>query len=83
MINTSKIKGRLAEMGLTQKDVAKALGIAQPTVNQKINNIRPMDLEEAEKLSVLLGIKPEDFQVFFFTQELRSATKEKQDKEDI
>lgn len=83
MINTSKIKGRLAEMGLTQKDVAKALGIAQPTVNQKINNIRPMDLEEAEKLSVLLGIKPEDFQVFFFTQELHSATKEKQDKEDI
>ena len=45
LINTSKIKGRLAEKGLTQKDVAAALGIAQPTANQKINNTRPMDLD--------------------------------------
>lgn len=66
MINTSKIKGRLAEKGLTQKDVAATLGIAQPTANQKINNIRPMDLDEAEKLAALLCIKPEEFQVYFF-----------------
>lgn len=66
MINTSKIKGRLAELGLTQKDVADALQIAQPTANQKINNIRPMDLDEAEKLSILLKISPEEFQTYFF-----------------
>ena len=66
LINTSKIKGRLAEKGLTQKDVATALGIAQPTANQKINNTRPMDLDEAEKLAALLCIKPEEFQVYFF-----------------
>lgn len=66
MINTNKIKGRLAELDLTQKDVAKALKIAQPTANQKINNIRPMDLNEAEKLAVLLRIKPEEFQSYFF-----------------
>lgn len=66
MINTSKIKGRMAEMQITQKDVAKALELAQPTVNQKINNIRPMDLNEAEKLSDLLNIKPEDFAIYFF-----------------
>lgn len=66
MINTNKIKGRLAELGLTQKDVADALQIAQPTANQKINNIRPMDLDEAEKLSILLKISPEEFQTYFF-----------------
>lgn len=54
MINTNKIKGRMAELQITQKDVANSLGLAQPTVNQKINNIRPMDLDEAEKLSDLL-----------------------------
>lgn len=66
MINTNKIKGRMAELQITQKDVAVSLGLAQPTVNQKINNIRPMDLNEAEKLSDLLHIKPEDFAVYFF-----------------
>lgn len=66
MINTNKIKGRMAELQITQKDVAKSLGLAQPTINQKINNIRPMDLDEAEKLSELLNIKPEDFAVYFF-----------------
>ena len=44
MVNSRKIKGRLVELGLTQKDVAEKIGVAQPTVNQKINNIRPMDL---------------------------------------
>ena len=76
MFNTSKIKGKLAERGLTQKDVAKALKIAQPTVNQKINNVWPMDLNEAEKLADLLHIEPEEFQVYFFTPKLHSATKE-------
>ena len=69
MINTRKIKGRMAELELTQKDIASLLGIAQPTINQKINNIRPMDLNEAEKLSVLLKIPPEDFAVYFFYKE--------------
>ena len=53
LINTNKIKGRMAELQLTQKDIARSLGIAQPTANQKINNIRPMDLNESEKLSNL------------------------------
>ncbi len=66
LINTNKIKGRMAELQITQKDVADSLGLAQPTVNQKINNTRPMNLNEAEKLSDLLNIHPEDFSVYFF-----------------
>lgn len=66
MINTNKIKGRMAELQITQKDVATQLNIAQPTANQKINNIRPMDLDEAEKLSEMLKIPPEEFGVYFF-----------------
>lgn len=66
MININKIKGRLRELGLTQKDVATALNIAQPTANQKINNVRPLDLDEAEKLSILLKIEDKDFSEYFF-----------------
>lgn len=66
MVNTRKIKGRLAELGLTQRDVADALELAQPTICQKINNTRPMNLEEAEKLLELLHIKTDQISTYFF-----------------
>ena len=66
MINTFKIKGRMAEMGITQKDIASSLHVAPPTVSQKINNIRPMDLNEAEELAKMLKITDDDFAVYFF-----------------
>lgn len=68
MINSAKIKGRMVELGITQADVARHLKLAQPTINQKINNIRPMDLDEAEELADLLQIKKGDFSAYFFTQ---------------
>lgn len=67
MINSSKIKGRMVEMGINQKDVAKELNIAPPTVSQKINNIRPMDLDEAEILAKMLKIPLSDFGEYFFS----------------
>ena len=70
MVNTNKIKGRMKEMGKTQADVAKHLNIAQPTANQKINNIRPFDLEEAEKLAALLNIDMCEFGTYFFSNEV-------------
>lgn len=68
MVNTNKIKGRMKELELTQADVAHCLNIAQPTANQKINNVRPFDLDEAEKLSHLLHIDVGEFGKYFFTQ---------------
>lgn len=65
MINTNKLKGRLVEKGYKQADAANYLEIAQPTFNQKINNIRPMDLDEAEKLAEFLDITHEEFPSFF------------------
>lgn len=56
----------MAELRLTQKDVAKALGIAVPTASQKLNRVRPMDLDEAEKLAVLLQLDDNQFGTYFF-----------------
>lgn len=66
MINTSKIKERMDELGITQVKLAKRLGIAAPTMSQKINNNRPLSLEEAEKMANALKIKDKDFGVYFF-----------------
>lgn len=68
MINTAKIKGRMAELELTQSDVAKVLELAPSTVSQKLNNVRALSLDEAEELSTLLNINVGDFGKFFFTR---------------
>lgn len=66
MINSKKIKDRLKYLGLRQSDVAEALGLKPPTANQKINNVRPLGLEEAEKLAELLKLDDSEFREFFF-----------------
>ncbi len=66
MVNTKKINARIMELGYTQKDVALYLQKAQPTVSQKLNNVRPMDLDEAEKLCKFLKIQDEEFAEYFF-----------------
>lgn len=67
MVNTIKIKERMIKFGLTQKDLAKALNIATPTVSQKLNNIRPMYLKEADVLADILEINTTQFGEYFFT----------------
>jgi transcriptional regulator with XRE-family HTH domain len=70
LINTNKIKGRIVELGLTQRDIARALGIATPTVSQKINNVRAMSIKEAFVMASVLKIPDDDFREYFFTQEI-------------
>lgn len=66
MLNVDKIRGRMAELRITQKDVAAALHIAVPTASQKLNRVRPMDLDEAEVLAKLLNIPDDQFRDYFF-----------------
>lgn len=68
MVNTPKIKGRIVELSLNQMEIAKSLGIAQPTLNQKINNIRPFKLDEVGALQKILKIPDSDFATYFFAQ---------------
>lgn len=70
MVNTLKLKARIMEFGLNQKDIAKALNIAPSTVSQKLNNVRPMYLKEADLIACLLKIDTEQFGAYFFTQNI-------------
>ena len=75
MINTRKIKGRMVELGITQKDLSKAIGISQTAVCQKLSNKRPMNLKEAEEISRLLCIGNEEFSIYFFENEVAQSNK--------
>lgn len=70
MVNTLKVKARMAELGFTQKDVAKALNLAKPTVSQKLNNVRPMYLREADILADMLEIDTMQFGEYFFSSNI-------------
>lgn len=70
MPNTKQIKERMSEMHITQKDVAAMLGLAAPTVSQKINGVRPMNLDEARTLADMLHIETGEFGEYFFATEL-------------
>ena len=66
MINTKKIKGKMAEKGLTQSTLAGVIGMAQATLSQKINNQRPMDIQEAYEIQKALEIPDHEFGTYFF-----------------
>lgn len=70
MVNTLKLKARMVEFGLTQKDISKVLNIAPSTVSLKINNVRPMCLNEADILANTLKINTMQFGEYFFSSKI-------------
>ncbi|WP_029470648.1 XRE family transcriptional regulator [Blautia producta] len=68
LMDSNKIRGRMAEMRLTQKDVAckEVWDCALPTVSQKLNGIRPISLDEANALAKLLNLTEKEYFEFFF-----------------
>lgn len=65
-VNTELLKRRMKRLELTQAELAKELDMAQPTFNQKLNNVRLFDVEEAAKLARLLGIGKSEIGIYFF-----------------
>lgn len=70
-----KIKGKIAENGFSQKDVATKIGISRESFSFKINGKRDFSLEELEKLSVLLSM---DMSSFFLQSDVKNKHKDTQ-----
>lgn len=68
MPNTELLKKKMKQMHITQAQLAQKLGLAVPTVCQKINNNRPFSLDEAEIVATVLQIKDKDFSAYFFNK---------------
>lgn len=75
MINERKIKARMVEMGLTQKDLMgpDCLDCALSTVSQKLNGRRPLTLPQAERLGRKLELNDLEYFDFFLQTRLRRA----------
>ena len=68
MVNSRKIKERMKECSVTQVTAAKHLELSQAALNQKINNIRRFNLDEAGKLAKLLHIGSSEFCKYFLEE---------------
>ena len=67
MINANKIRGRIAEMGMTQKQVAEEIGMPEKTFSIKMNNGK-FGLDEADRIIKVLNI--EQPEKYFFTSDV-------------
>ncbi|MGN0791354.1 MAG: helix-turn-helix domain-containing protein [Christensenellales bacterium] len=70
MVNSELIKDRMREKNKTQRDIADALRLKTPTVSLKINNKRPLFLDEAEKIAKILDISDDEFGSYFFSHDV-------------
>lgn len=71
MVNFRKIKARMLEMGITQKDIADTVWKCKtPTVSQKLNGVRPVSLDEADKLGQILKLSDREYYMYFFASEI-------------
>jgi len=55
---TRIIRGRMGQLGMTQKDLSDRLGIKQSTFSKKMTGTSPFEPEELAKLSLYLEYPP-------------------------
>lgn len=55
MVEKAKLRGKIVEAGYTQRSLAKAMGIAENTLSNKINGKTSFDAQEITKICKLLG----------------------------
>ena len=64
--NYSKLLGRIRECGLTQEQLAKAIGKNKCTISAKLNNQFSFTQDEMLAIGKVLNIPSEEFGEYFF-----------------
>lgn len=66
MVNTNKIKGKIAENGYTQESLANAVGMSRTTLRRKIEGNTDLTVSEVEALCKALKISENELLLYFF-----------------
>lgn len=56
MLNVSLLRGRMAEKGLSQRQLAKAIGISDNTLSSRMCLHTPLNTDEIESICSVLNI---------------------------
>ena len=68
--NYARLRGRTIEKGMSQKDVAKQIGMSETTYSLKLNGRYPFKQSEMQKIINLLSIPVDEIGSYFFTQKV-------------
>jgi transcriptional regulator with XRE-family HTH domain len=64
--NYSKLLGRIRECGLTQEQLAKAIGKNKSTISTKLNGRYPFTAKEIDDICKVLNISNDEIGYYFF-----------------
>lgn len=67
MTNTSKIKGRIVEMGFTLSSFSDTVNISRPCLRSRINGQTDFRASEIERVCAALKISRTEIGDYFFT----------------
>ncbi|MBQ4544086.1 MAG: helix-turn-helix transcriptional regulator [Oscillospiraceae bacterium] len=68
MVDTKKLRGRMAEMGYSQTSLAKHLQINKNTLNAKMNGRSDFSVDDALKICNALNISDDKMKCEIFLQ---------------
>jgi len=71
-IDYSKLKGRIKEKYGSQQDFAKAIGLSEKIISDKLNNKSYWKQSDIDAATELLGIKKEDIGIYFFNKKVQN-----------
>ena len=69
--NYSKIKGKIKELGLTQSDFARKIGITEQTLSLRFSNKRSFRQDEITKIMALFSEPIENVHIYFFNKKVQ------------
>lgn len=74
MINCAKLKGLMAERGLTVVGLAHMLGVSRQAASEKVNGKTKITLTEAQTIAKALNMNKEERDTIFFKDYVKSET---------
>lgn len=76
MINHAKLKGLMAERGLTVVELSHMLGVSRQSASDKVNGKAKISLTDAQTIAKALHMDKEERDLVFFNELVKSeATK--------
>ena len=65
-MDINKLKGKIAEKGLSVEKLAGLMGVDRSSLYRKLNNAERITIGEAQRMKVALNLTNEEASVIFF-----------------
>ena len=67
-MNVNKLKGKIAEKGLSIEKLAQKIGVDRSSLYRKLNNAEKITIGEASRMKDVLEMTPEEATLIFLSE---------------